>query len=165
MEAESIPEFRTNFFIALGKYSYNFSFIEEAMKLLINSLLDVKNNDIGACLTADMPFKALYHSLMSLYRLKEKEPTMIGKLENVLSNVEILEKRRNKLIHSIWQLDPTTNTAKRLKRTAKFGTGLNRDDKEYDLSEFDKEIILLQEACKVILNILEQWEQNNSLAE
>jgi hypothetical protein len=165
MESESAIEFKIEFFRSFGEYFYEFSFIEELMKQFINSLLDSKDDDVGSCITADMPFNGLYHSLMSLYRLKEKDPLMVEKLEKVLGDIKGLEERRNKFIHSIWKIDPKTSTAKRSKRTAKFGVGLNRDDKKYNIAEINKENDLLKDAVIILFNILDDWETRSFLVE
>ena len=153
-----MTDFETEFLAAYGKLSVKFAFTEELMKQFINFLLDPKDSKVGSCITADMPFNPLYHALMSLYRLKENNEDLVNIFSKLLDDIKKIEEKRNKFIHSIWRINSSSNTAIRFKRTAKFSVGLNRDDKEYDISEINKDIESLEELYVVLGIKLENWE-------
>jgi hypothetical protein len=131
------------------------------MKLSIETLLNPENSNAGACITADMPFKGLYHSLMSLYRLVESDPALVKNFGTLLDDIDIIEKKRNKFIHSIWKIDPNSDIVTRMKFTAKFARGLNFEEIELTISEIDIDTELLHNKSKELLEIIENWENKN----
>jgi hypothetical protein len=144
--------------MALGKFTYQFCIMEDVMKEFIGVFVNPKNKDIGGMLTAQTPFQALYHSLMSLYRYHITEKALVDEFETLLSKMHGLNETRNDLIHAIWDVGVTSTSIKRRKMTATFSKGLRVDVETYTVDEINELTDQLIECTERLLMFSYDWQ-------
>jgi len=149
------------FMALIGYYSVTFAFLEDLMKFFINKLVNPKDNEFGLCLTATMGFQQMYHGLMSLYRKREVSDNLIDGMETILQHTKSLDEDRNKIVHSIWQLNKDNATIMRYRTIARFGSGLQPDNEELKTKDLEKKIEDLTQTVKSLLAMLDQWNKDH----
>jgi hypothetical protein len=149
------------FMALIGYYSVTFAFLEDLMKVFINKMVNSGDNELGLCLTATMGFQPMYHSLMSLYRKREVSANLILGMEAILKQIKKLDEGRNKIVHSIWQLNKGNSTITRYRTIAKFAGGLQADNEELTLKDLTQRIDELTSAVESLLTMLDQWNRGH----
>jgi hypothetical protein len=119
----SMSRTHPEFLIEFGEFTILFSHVEHNIKEFIGILLNDKDRKSGEIMTADAPFKVLYHNLMSLYRYRVQDNSRIKKLENILLELDRINTLRNELIHGVWGFSNTGIIQSNMK--AKFSKGLH----------------------------------------
>jgi hypothetical protein len=158
MDIESRRELESEFFMALGKFTYQFSILEDVMKVFAGMLINVNNEDIGRIMTSSTSFQPLYHSLMSLYRSQETEQSLVTEFEKLLDETYKLNEKRNNLIHSIWDVGVTSDSIKRTKRTARFSKGLQMEVETYQVDDINELTDQLIEATQALFMFSFNWQ-------
>lgn len=118
------------FLVELGRVTETFSALEHSLKLLAGAMVS-EDDELGRIITAQLPFRALLDLVgsLALYRFEhnplEVEGTpLLEHIVRVLRDAEAVEQRRNDIIHSAWMLGMFTDTAIRVKHTARKKKGL-----------------------------------------
>lgn len=146
-----------DFFTALGNYCYHFAFMEEQAKTFINYLVNPSDLKVGGCLTAGMPWSGIYPSLMSLYRYHIHEESKVRRLEEVLNELDKIDKERNRFIHSEWGRSEKAGHVKRTKRTAKFNSGLKVEEDDITPQDILAKASQIVTLTNELLKIREHW--------
>jgi hypothetical protein len=146
---------KTELLVALGELTVRFSYMEVEMKHFIGNLINMDDQRIGKIITSDMPFKPLWHALMSLYRHSELDKSLVKEFQTLLNSVEELESKRNNLIHSDWILSPFKII--KSKSTAKFGRGLSTEVREYKLTEIKHLNVEISKATRELTKFKTRW--------
>jgi hypothetical protein len=144
-------------YLALGEMIVRYNRVESTMKSFIAVLVDHKDFRVDHAITAGMPFKGLQRLLMSLYRYRQTDPNAVGELGQLLNRIGDLETRRNELIHSNWTFNPELSKAYRSDVKAKFATGLNIINEEYDIEQVKALSKDLQNVGKELGTIETDW--------
>ncbi|MCX6120981.1 MAG: hypothetical protein NTX44_05135 [Ignavibacteriales bacterium] len=130
--------------LILGRAIIAFSSLDVQLLVAIASLLTVDDYEAES-IVAEMSFKNrinLFSSLMKL-RLSDTEFNF-GKHDPKVALSELIsvclkaEELRNKLIHSQWDLEPTTQKVRRRKTTSKASSGLKFQYEYAELSELNR---------------------------
>jgi hypothetical protein len=92
--------------LVIGKVATGWSRIEHDLAVTIWRLAGL-TNEVGACLTAQIPNSArLLDALISLARLKGIDESMISKMIKFAERTYPLQERRNRVVHDVWTFDP-----------------------------------------------------------
>jgi len=89
---------------ALGTLSMVYSDMEAWMKHLATRLINPNNLKVGRTFIWDLHFQHLRVKLMSLYRLREKNPDRVKEFESLLKRMNTHAKERNEMIHGDWRM-------------------------------------------------------------
>jgi hypothetical protein len=111
---------------AIGRISVMFSDVEIWTSAFIWQLIGPEQN-VGQMVTAGMSFPRPLDLLTSLFRHRCPDPSLVNRLEGLVTRISELEQKRNTVLHSSWisqSLEP--NEATRFKITAHRKKGLQR---------------------------------------
>jgi hypothetical protein len=111
----SIPE---DHYAAIGKVAANWA----ALEALVNSSLwqlSKADDEAAACLTAQMiGITRSLDALLALVRLRGGTETMISKINRFQNDTFEYMKKRNRIIHDPWSVNPSTLKISRLEISA-----------------------------------------------
>jgi hypothetical protein len=111
---------------AIGKLTTQMAGIEFDMSFFISQLLG-GYFEAGHAITSELGFRQLISVLSSLFKVKVKDDALFRQLRTLLAQIEKLETKRNKVVHSLWYFDEKTRTTRRMKVTAKYPKGVRYD--------------------------------------
>jgi hypothetical protein len=109
--------------LAIGKLTTQMAGIEFSMSFLISQLLG-GYFEAGHAITSELGFRRLISVLSSLFKVQVKDDALCSQLMTLLAEIEKLEAKRNKVVHSLWYFDEGTQTTQRMKVTAKYPKGV-----------------------------------------
>jgi hypothetical protein len=147
----------------LGKLTADFATLEAHMGLCISYLIG-DDLILGRTITAELSSRNLVSVLNTLYEYRVDDPAKVEKLRTLLIEIQSLEDRRNRMVHSQWFLNPKTKQMLRKKLTTRFKTGFNIQMESVAPSELNRlanEIVI---ATLELDEIVSSWVQSKKQA-
>ena len=116
---------------ALGQITADFQVLEETISSFILDLIGAEP-DVGEIITSELSFRKLIDLLSALFKHQVRNDTKIAEMERLVLRANVVEQKRNTIIHSGWALGNTDETITRVKTTAKQRHGLRVQSVEMD---------------------------------
>jgi hypothetical protein len=130
---------------AIGLITVNFAMLEREIQAGIEFLLGTDQLK-AKIVTAELSFKNLLALFASLFRGLTATKEKISNLDVILKRLNIVEEKRNIIIHSLWAVGDSDATITRIKTTSKQKNGLKHQFEQVTvemLNEIAEEIAQL----------------------
>jgi len=119
---------------AVGDLTISFANLEMHVELVVWSLVS-SNTRIGQAITSELGFSRLPVIALSIYRELHGEDEDFMQLQELMKQSLSMAEERNSLIHSVWGVGDSEDSAIRAKVTAKLKHGVRFDSHPVDVAE------------------------------
>lgn len=160
-----LPE---DYVLSLGKVTIVFAFLENQLLVAIAHLLPTDDDEVEMIL-AEMSFKNRVNLLASLmrHRIDDTEFNFGGfdpqkTISELVSICTKAEELRNKVVHSQWELEPTTQKVRRRKTTSKATPGLRFQYEYFEVEELYKIVNFVGYVTKCIGDVFNHFQNLRS---
>lgn len=113
----------------IGEIAVAFGILELFLELSIWQLIAGKDEalqKLGEAITAEMSFDRKVHALYSMFALKFPEEAADPDLRVIVSELFVIQDKRNRILHSAWSYSQEFGVFTRMKASAKAKRGLTR---------------------------------------
>jgi hypothetical protein len=110
--------------VQIGDITVSFALLESSVRRFIGSFI-LGTRRVSKIVTAELSFKQLRALAISLYKERYGENEDFRDISALMKRAAKLEEERNRITHSEWSGDEATETAFRIKTTAKEFRGIH----------------------------------------
>jgi len=146
---------------ALGRVTANFSMLEFHLNEFTSELIS-EDIHLGRTILAEVRFLNLTCILRSLYRYRVSNKVYVREFDNLIDEIQNMERERNMVIHSVWYPNPSGEVTRFKKRSTKKG-GLKFDVESWDISKIDEVADQIKKLAVRIEQVRNAWIAFNTL--